>query len=136
MRVIPPVVALSAAFAVSAFVARPVARLHDPCKVLTAEAFGRIMGYTATIDKVASTATNCFYTGPAHEGGQFMIFTEVATPAQSDAMIKRRGGTPPAGSGLVGGMYREGTILFSVSVRSTDQAKLQAIVAEIRRKLS
>jgi hypothetical protein len=136
MRLSPPVVALSAAFALSAFVARPAVRLHDPCKVLTAEVFGRIMGYTATIDKIASTATNCVYTGPAGGGGQFMIFTEVAGATQADAMLKRPGATPPAGSGLVGGMYREGTIVFSVSIRSTDQAKLQAVVAAIRRNLA
>ena len=136
MRLPPPVVALSTALALSAFVASPAVRLHDPCKVLTAEAFGRIMGYTATIDKTGSTATTCYYTGPAGQGGQFMIFTEVATAPQADAMLKRRGATPPAGSGLVGGMYREGTIVFSVSIRSTDQAKLQAVVAAIRRNLS
>ena len=107
---------------------------HDPCKVLTAESFSKIMGYAATIDKTASTGMSCFYTGPAHSGGQFMILTEVAGP-RADAMLNRRGSTPPPGSGLEGGTYKQGTVIFSVSIRSTDPAKLQALVAEIRRNL-
>src|SRR6202043_2183835 len=46
---------------------------NDPCKVLTAEKFSQIMGYTASIIKNASTATTCFYQGPHDSGGQFMI---------------------------------------------------------------
>ena len=108
---------------------------NDPCKVLTAEKFGQIMGYTATIDKTASTASACFYQGPPHSGGQFMILTETASGPQADAMLNRRGSTPPAGSGLIGGSFRQGSILFSVSVRSTDKTKLDALVAEIKRNL-
>jgi len=63
-----------------------------------------------------------------------MILTEVAGP-QADAMLNRRGSKPPAGSGLLGGTYKEGTVLFSVSVKSTDQAKVDALVAEVRRGL-
>ena len=106
---------------------------NDPCKVLTAEKFSQIMGYAATIDKTASNQTSCFYQGPAHSGGQFMFLTENASGPQADAMLK--GSSPPAGSGLIGGSYRKGSILFSVSIRSTDQAKLQALVAEIKRNL-
>ena len=108
---------------------------NDPCKVLTAEKFSQIMGYTATIDKTASTQMSCFYQGPAHSGGQFMILTETASGPQADAMLKRRGATPPAGSGLIGGSYRQESIIFSVSIRSTDQAKLDALVAEIKHNL-
>lgn len=72
---------------------------NDPCKVLTAEKFSQIMGYTATIDKTASTASNCFYQGPPHSGGQFMILTETASGPQADAMLNRRGSTPPAATG-------------------------------------
>jgi hypothetical protein len=111
------------------------AKGNDPCKVLTAEKFSQIMGYTATTDKTASTQMSCFYQGPAHSGGQFMILTETASGPQADAMLKRRGSSPPPGSGLIGGSYREGSIIFSVSIRSTDQAKLQALVAEVRRNL-
>jgi hypothetical protein len=124
---------ISSAFVVPAASASPAD--NDPCKVLTAEKFGQIMGYTATIDKTASTQTSCFYQGPAHSGGQFMILTETASGPQADAMLKRRGATPPAGSGLIGGSYRQESIIFSVSIRSTDQAKLEALVAEIRRNL-
>jgi hypothetical protein len=122
---------ISSTIAVPAAFAAP----HDPCKVLTAEKFSEIMGYTATIDKTAATGMSCFYQGPPHSGGQFMILTETASGPQADAMLQRRGSTPPAGSGLIGGAYRQGSVLFSVSIRSTDQAKLQALVAEIKRNL-
>jgi hypothetical protein len=124
---------LSAAFAVPGVFASPAA--NDPCKVLTAEKFSQIMGYSATIDKTASTQMTCFYQGPEHSGGQFMILTETASGPQADAMLNRRGAAPPSGSGLIGGTYREASIIFSVSIRSTDQAKLQALVTEIKHNL-
>ena len=64
-----------------------------------------------------------------------MILTETASGPGADAMLNRRGSSPPPGSGLIGGSYREGSIIFSVSVKSTDQAKLEALVAEIKRNL-
>jgi hypothetical protein len=79
---------------------------NDPCKVLTAEKFSQIMGYMATIDKTASNQTSCFYQGPAHTGGQFMILTESASGPHADVMLKGHGSVPP-GSGLMGGAYRE-----------------------------
>jgi hypothetical protein len=109
---------------------------NDPCKVLTAGKFSQIMGYAATIDKIASTQMTCFYQGPAHSGGQFMILTETASGPQADAMLKRRGSAPPAGSGLIGGSYRQGSVIFSVSIRSEDQSKLEALVAEIKHNLN
>ena len=127
--------ALASVFAAPAAFASPAFVSNDPCKVLTAEKFSQIMGYTATIDKRGSTETNCFYQGPPHLGGQFTIITESASGPQADAMLNRRGSTPPAGSGLIGGTFRQGSILFSVSVRSTDKAKLDALVAEIKRNL-
>lgn len=108
---------------------------NDPCKVLTAEKFSQIMGYTATIDKTGSNQTSCFYQGPPKSGGQFTILTESASGPQADAMLARHGASLPASSGLIGGAYRQGSILFSVSIRSTDQAKLLALVAEIKRNL-
>ena len=124
------VAAITLAFVVPAF-----ATGNDPCKVLTAEKFSQIMGYTATIDKTGSNQTSCFYQGPPKSGGQFMILTESASGPQADAMLARRGSSPPAGSGLIGGTYRQGSTIFSVSIRSTDQAKLQALVAEIKHNL-
>jgi hypothetical protein len=121
------------ALAVSAASAAPTG--NDPCKVLTAEKFSEIMGFTATIDKTASSQMTCFYQGPADSGGQFMILTETASGPQADAMLKRRGSAPPPGSGLIGGAYRQGSIIFSVSVKSADQGKLEALVAEIKRNL-
>jgi hypothetical protein len=35
----------------------------------------------------------------------------------------------------VGGTYKEGPNIFSVAIRSTDQGKVDALVAEIRRNL-
>ena len=121
---------LVAALSVPAF-----ATGNDPCKILTAEKFSQIMGYTATIDKTGSNQTSCFYQGPPKSGGQFMILTETASGPQADAMLARRGSAPPAASGLIGGTYRQGSTIFSVSIRSTDQAKLQALVAEIKHNL-
>ena len=115
-----------------AFASPPV---NDACKVLTAEKFSQIMGYAETLNSTSSTQGTCFYQGPAHSGGQFMILTEAASGPQADAMLKGRGSSPPAGSGLIGGSYRQQSVIFSVSIRSTDQAKLQALVAEIRRNL-
>jgi hypothetical protein len=34
---------------------------------------------------------------------------------------------------MVGGTFKEGTVVFSVSIKSTDESKVQALVAEIRR---
>src|ERR1700730_3530913 len=106
-------VVVVAAFVSSSFVpgasASPTG--NDPCKVLTAEKYSQIMGYTATIDKTASTQMTCFYQGPEHSGGQFMILTETASGPQADAMLNRRGSAPPAGSGLIGGSYRQGSII-------------------------
>ena len=118
---------------VSAASAAPTS--NDPCKVLTAEKFSEIMGFTATVDKTASSQMTCVYQGPAHSGGQFMILTETASGTQADAMLKGRGSTPPPGSGLIGGAYRQGSIIFSVSVKSADQGKLEALIAEIKRNL-
>jgi hypothetical protein len=130
-------VVVVAAFVSSSFVpgvsASPTG--NDPCKVLTAEKYSQIMGYTATIDKTASTQMTCFYQGPEHSGGQFMILTETASGPQADAMLNRRGSVPPPASGLIGGSYRQGSIIFSVSIRSTDKAKLEALVTEIKHNL-
>ncbi len=107
---------------------------NDPCKVLTAEKFSQIMGYKATVVK-GSNQTSCFYQGPEDSGGQFTILTEAASGPQADAMLKGPGSAPPAGSGLIGGSYRQGSIIFSVSIQSTEPAKLQALVAEIKHNL-
>ena len=64
-----------------------------------------------------------------------MILTETASGAQADAMLNRRAPPPPADSGLIGGAYRQENIIFSVSIRSADQAKLQALVVEIKKNL-
>ena len=119
----------------SAVAIAPASAAHDPCKVLTAGAFSKVMGYEATIDKTASSETTCYYAGPARAGRQFRILTEAASGPQAEAMVNRKGSAPPAGSGMVGGTYKEGTIIFSVAIKSTDQSKVDALVAEIKRNL-
>jgi hypothetical protein len=126
---------LCATVAVVVFATSALAATNDPCKVLTAETFSQIMGYPATIDQTASNQMTCFYTGSNHSGGQFMILAESASGPQADAMLTRRGASPPPGSGLIGGAYRQEGTIFSISIRSTDQAALQALVAEVRRNL-
>jgi hypothetical protein len=126
---------MGAAVISSVLLVTPALAAHDPCKVLTADAFSKVMGYAATINTTASTRMSCFYSGPEKSGGQFTILTESAAGPQADAMLNRRGSTPPPGSGLVGGTYKEGTIIFSVSIKTADQAKMQALIAEIRRNL-
>jgi len=108
---------------------------NEPCKVLTAEKFSQIMGYEASTIKTSSNETSCFYQGAEHAGGQFMILTETASGPGADAMLNHRGSSPPPESGLIGGTYRQGSIIFSVSIRSTDPAKLQALVEEVKRNL-
>jgi hypothetical protein len=124
-----------AALVLCGVMAASASAAHDPCKVLTAAAFGKVMGYAATIDKTASTGMVCYYAGPEEGGGQFRILTEAASGPQADAMVNRRGSAPPAGSGMVGGTYKEGTIIFSVAVKSTDHSRVDALVAEIKRNL-
>ena len=96
MRSSNPAFVMAAAVVSLLLVATASATGNDPCKVLTAEKFSQIMGYAATIDKTASNQTSCFYQGPAHSGGQFMILTENASGPQADAMLKSPGATPPA----------------------------------------
>ena len=94
-----------------------------------------IVARQRTIETTASTPASCFYKGPPHSGGQFTILTEAASGPGADAMLHGRGSTPRAGSGLIGGAFRQGNIIFSVSIRSADKAKLEALVAEIKRNL-
>ena len=135
MRIAKCVFVLGTAMVLSAVTVASAAAAHEPCKVLTAEAFSKVMGYQATIDKTASTETTCYYSWPEEGGGQFRILTETASGSQADAMVNRKGSSPPAGSGMVGGTYKEGTIIFSVSIKSTDHSKVDALVAEIKRNL-
>ena len=79
MRIAKCVLVLGAAVVLSAVMVASAAAAHDPCKVLTAAAFSKLMGYQATIDKTASTESVCYYSGPVDGGGQFRILTEAAS---------------------------------------------------------
>ena len=109
---------------------------NDPCKVLTAEQFSQIMGYTATINKTGSNQTSCFYEGPNHHRRTIHDPYRIGIRASSRCHAQQtwRYAHLPA-SGLIGGAYKQGTIIFSVSIRSTDQARLQELVAVVRRNL-
>jgi hypothetical protein len=128
------VLVLGAAATSMAFMTPAAFAAIDPCKVLTAEKFGQIMGYKATTNDTGSSPTSCFYAGPENQGGQFSIVSDNAGPGM-DFMLKGPGSSPPAGSGSIGGSYRQGKVIFSVSVLSKDQAKLDALVAEVKRNL-
>lgn len=108
---------------------------HNACKVLTGEDFGRIMGYKASAVSSSETAAECTYAGPADAGGEFIIMTESASGPQAEAMLHGIGSSPPPGSGMLGGTYKEGSIVFAISIMSTDKGKLEALIAHIRRKL-
>src|SRR5580693_3623739 len=90
---------MGAAVISSVLLVTPALAAHDPRKVLTADAFSKVMGYAATINTTASTRMSCFYSGPEKSGGQFTILTESAAGPQAVAMLNRRGSTPPPGSG-------------------------------------
>jgi hypothetical protein len=91
------VVGAAVALVVSA--ASASATANDPCKVLTAGKFSEIMGYTATIDKTASTQMSCFYQGPDHSGA-FPRFNRLQSPEvfrSSYAFLSRLSGGCLAG---------------------------------------
>jgi len=121
----------------SSLMASSALAAHDPCKVLPAKKFGQIMGFTATIDRNATTPVVCYYTGPGNAFGRFQILTEQSTPQRAAMLVNRRGpgSSPPAGSGQIGGTYSQGNIVFFLTIGSTSQSKLQAVVAEIKRNL-
>ena len=125
---------LSTAILVSAFSAPNAFADHDPCKTLTAEKFGEIMGYKATINTAVSKGASCFYKGPGDGGGMVMIITEKASP-QTAAMADKQGSTPQGENGKLGATFREGNIIFTVGVTGTDPAKVTALATEVKRNL-
>ena len=122
------------AILVSAFSALSAFAGHDPCKALTAEKFGEIMGYKAKIDTATSKGTTCNYRGPGDNGGMVMIITEQASP-RTAAMADSQGSTPQGDNGTLGATFREGTIIFTVGITGTDPAKVGALAAEVKRNL-
>lgn len=118
-----------------AIAATPAFASHSACTVLTADKVSKIMQFPVKIDTTGSNEGNCYFNGPGRFSLQFHIISENAS-SQGFAMLStRRGSSPPVASGLVGGSYLEGKVMFAVAMRSTDQAKLQALVASIRPRL-
>lgn len=135
MRLFTFVLVLGALLTPAAVAAHSRLSTHNACKVMTGEDFGRIMGYKASADSSSETGAECTYTGPGTAGGEFIIMTESASGAQAEAMLHGIGSSPPPNSGMLGGTYKEGSIIFAISIMSTDKAKLEALVAHIRTKL-
>jgi hypothetical protein len=122
----------SAALLVFAFSASDALAGNDPCKVLSAEKFGEIMGYPAKVN-IASTST-CTYKGPGDANGMLLILTEKATP-QTIAMANSQGTTPQGSNGNLGATFVQGTIVFTVGIKGTDPSKVNALAAEVKRNL-
>ncbi len=105
---------------------------NEACKLLTAEKFGEIMGYTARIS--GSSQAMCLYKGAGDAGGMLMIVTEEATP-QMTAMANGQGSIPHGNPGKLGASFSKGTVVFSVGISGTDPAKIYALAAEVKRNL-
>ena len=105
---------------------------NEACKLLTAEKFSEIMGYTATIS--GSSEAMCLYKGAGDAGGMLMIVTEQATP-QILAMANGQGSVPHGNPGKLGASFSKGTVVFSVGISGTDPSKVYAHAAEVKRNL-
>ena len=105
---------------------------NEACKVLTAEKFSEIMGYTAKI--TGSSEAMCLYKGAGDAGGMLMIVSEQATP-QMLAMANGQGSIPHGNPGKLGASFSQGTIVFSVGISGTDPSKIFALAAEVKRNL-
>ena len=105
---------------------------NEACKLLTAEKFSEIMGYTAKI--TGSSEAMCLYKGSGDAGGMLMIVTEEATP-QILAMANGQGSIPHGNPGKLGASFSKGTVVFSVGINGTDPSKVNALAAEVKRNL-
>ena len=105
---------------------------NEACKLLTAEKFSEIMGYTAKI--TGSSEAMCLYKGTGDSGGMLMIVTEEATP-QILAMANGQGSIPHGNPGKLGASFSKGTVVFSVGISGTDPSKVYALAAEVKRNL-
>ncbi len=105
---------------------------NEACKLLTAEKFSEIMGYTAKI--TGSSEATCLYKGAGDAGGMLMIVTEEATP-QILAMANGQGSIPHGNPGNLGASFSKGTVVFSVGIHGTDPSKVNALAAEVKRNL-
>ncbi|MDQ6628225.1 MAG: hypothetical protein M3Z29_07230 [Pseudomonadota bacterium] len=121
-------------FAMLVFPACSALAANDACTVLTAEKFGDIMGYKASINKQASTDTVCMYRGTGNAGGMLMIIDEAASPKQLD-MLNRAGSVPQGKAGKLGATFSKGGIVFTVGITGTDPAKVNALAEEVKRNL-
>lgn len=110
----------------------------EPCKVLSAEAWGSIMGYTAT---ATPGDMNCTYQSKSG-GGQFRIIAVAESTAVAEAGAKRLRDMEPKDSPMAwrGGVYSKGSVVFSIALfqhaATADTAsQLQKLVAAAKQNL-
>jgi hypothetical protein len=111
-----------------------------PCQVLSAEAWGGVMGYAAT---ATPGDMNCTYEGANKAGGgQLRILAIAASSAEAAASAKRMRDRPSKGSHDAGlsTFDSQGNVVFSIALfqkASTDAtaAQLQKLVAAAKQHL-
>ena len=111
-----------------------------PCQVLSAEAWGGIMGYAAT---AIPGDMNCTYEGANKAGGgQFRILANVASSTEAEASAKRMRDRQPKGShnANLSVVDFQGTVVFSIALfqkAPTDStaSQLQKLVAAAKQHL-
>jgi hypothetical protein len=117
----------------------------EPCKVLPAESWGSIMGYTAT---ATSGDMNCTYQSSSKAGGgggQFRIMANATSAAEAAASAKRmrdhqshqsKGGHDPR----LNVIDSQGTVVFSVAIfqnaaTESTSSQLQKLVTVVKEHL-
>lgn len=112
----------------------------EPCKILTPEAWGGIMGYAAT---AIPGDGNCTYEGANKAGGgQFRIMAVTSSSAEAESSVRRmreRQAHSSHGAGL-SVIDSQGPVVFSVALfqhAATDgsAAQLQKLAAAAKQHL-
>jgi hypothetical protein len=142
MRTIPGSIPLLLVLAVSLVtVSMASAAAIEPCKVLSAEAWGSSMGYSVTATPGDMT---CTYQGKAG-GGQFRIMSETGSSADATAAVKRmrehqshqpKGGHDPR----LNVIDSQGGVVFSIalfqdSATDASSSQLQKLAASAKQHL-
>ena len=117
-----------------------VAATPAPCQVLSAAAWSRVMGYTASATPGELT---CTYQGPPRTGGgQFRIMATVGSKAEADAAVKRMREHQSKGHNLgLSAVDSQGSVVFSVALfqpapTEATPAQLEKLVAAIKLQLA
>ena len=117
----------------------------EPCKVLPADVWGGIMGYTVTAVP-APTEMDCTYVGKSG-GGQFHIMAVAASSAAAEASAKGQNDKmkdSPEVRGGTFGVYSSGSVVFSIgwyqraaasTATASSASQLQKLVAAAKQRL-